>query len=370
MSTFEVLVKPILDIEPHTNADSLEIAVIDGYKSIVKKGQFQKKELIVYIPEAAVLPEILLKELNLWDETKNKGKLAGSEGNRVKAIKLRAQLSQGICIKAKPEWTEGQNVADELGITKYEPPVPVAMQGEVFCLSPSPIHAFDVENVKRYPDMYTNFFVTVMEKLHGTFCGIVALPEEQSHPEAFGEKKNILIFSKGLGSRGLFFKNNEVNKTNLYVRTVLPLLLEIEKVFANSIGGCDRVRFLFGEIVGKGVQDLHYVDKPELFLFAYGFLSVTGFSSQQGPLYLGPQTLTNVARAIGCSTVPILNDDELFGPDTIDKYTSGKTKLGAGHIREGVVFWCYAYDEFSGMHPALKSVSEEYLLRNNGTEYN
>ncbi len=367
MATFEVLVKRIKAIEPHTSADLLELAVVDGYRSIVRKEQFKQGDLIVYIPEASVLPEAILRQLNLWDDAKNKGKLNGKEGNRVKAIRLRGALSQGICMPAKQEWTEGQNVAEELGITKYEPPVPVAMQGEVFCLSPNPIHAFDVENVKRYPDMYTNFCVTVMEKLHGTFCGIVALPEGQSHPEAFGEKKNILIFSKGLGSRGLFFKNNEVNKTNLYVRTVTPLLPKIEQELQDALGGHDFVHFLFGEIVGKGVQDLHYVDKPELFLFAHGFMD------RSNPIYLGPDTLTNVARAIGCKTVPVLDSNVMFRHDTIEKYTSGRTELGAGHIREGVVFWCYAYDAFDGVDkllPALKSVSEEYLLRNNGTEYN
>ena len=122
MSTFTVTIIPVA-IEAHPDADALEIARIGGYRSVIRKGSFRTGDLVAYIPENAVLPAPLLEELGL------SGRLAGSEKNRVKAIKLRGVLSQGICYPARPEWLEGQDVAEILGIRKYEPPVPTSMDG-------------------------------------------------------------------------------------------------------------------------------------------------------------------------------------------------------------------------------------------------
>lgn len=95
MATFEAKVYR-LTIEEHPNADALELAVVGDYRSIVRKGQFKTGDLGVYIPTNAIVPEWLLKKLNLWDDGKGKGKLAGSQGNRVKEVRLRGILSEGL----------------------------------------------------------------------------------------------------------------------------------------------------------------------------------------------------------------------------------------------------------------------------------
>ena len=234
MSTFAVSIKRISSIEPHSNADAIELAVIDDYRSIVKKGQFAAGSLIAYIPENAVLPEWMLKELKLWDADKSLGKLSGKAGNRVKAIKLRGELSQGICYEVTQDSSttgaiktggedgcfalvkEGDNVAELLGITKYEPLIPVSMAGEVFNVGTDLTLSFDIENIKAYPHAFKEIEdVIITEKIHGTCTVLVILPYTKAHPEAFGRKKNILVFSKGLGAKGLVLKNNEKNKDNL-----------------------------------------------------------------------------------------------------------------------------------------------------------
>ena len=82
MSTFSVEAHNLV-ILPHANADALEIAQVGGYLSVVRKGEFVSGDLAVYIPEAALLPDQLLKEIGLWDEEKGKGRLAGGEGRRI-----------------------------------------------------------------------------------------------------------------------------------------------------------------------------------------------------------------------------------------------------------------------------------------------
>lgn len=186
-----------LEIHEHPNADAIEIAQVRGYQSIVKKGQFKTGDLAVYIPEQSVVPPWVLRRLGMWDEEKGKGGLAGSKGDRVKAIKLRQVLSQGLLLplnnRYNPDeadsskefyWslsdknglTEtvvelGQDVTDILDVTKYEPPVPVHMSGEVVNVHGKTLK-YDIENIKNYPAVaqaLQTFGIkcSITEKLHG-----------------------------------------------------------------------------------------------------------------------------------------------------------------------------------------------------------
>ncbi|HPY41908.1 MAG TPA: RNA ligase (ATP), partial [Thiolinea sp.] len=246
MSSFAVPIKRIRAIEPHPNADAIELALIDGYRSIIKKGEFRQGDLIAYLPEAAILPEWLLKQLQFWDSEKGRGKLNGKQGNRVNAIRLRGELSQGLCYPLLTDSSgnhllvteevpdgvvvqESDNVVDELGIIKYEPPIPVSMAGELFSVDQRLTLSFDVENWKSYPDiLQEGEEVIFTEKLHGTCTVLAILPYQEAQAEAFGERKNILVFSKGLGAKGLVLKNNEQNRNNLYVRATQALRERID----------------------------------------------------------------------------------------------------------------------------------------------
>lgn len=384
MSSFAVPVKRIRAIEPHQNADSLEFAVVDGYRSIVKKGQFQAGALVAYIPEGSVLPPWLLESLGLWDAQKGCGKLNGKEGNRVKAISLRGALSQGICypvscdsegrgqivtgaeLGALARVHEGEDLAALLGITKYEPPVPVALAGEVFNAGQRLTLSFDVENWKSYPDIIAEGEEVVFtEKLHGTCTVVAILPHEDAHAEAFGERRNILIFSKGLGAKGLVFKNNALNQGNLYVRATRSLVARIDELQRNGAESTGAPEFILGETFGPGVQDLSYGKEVgfRVFAAAYGYRGSQRYrdwSFVEGPL----------KAKLGFETAPVLYRGP-FSEAAMREHTDGQTTLAAGHIREGIVMApaIERYDATIG-RVCLKSVSAAYLTRKNGTEYN
>ncbi len=372
MSTFIVPLKRIRAIEPHPNADSIEFAVVDGYRSIVKKGEFLPGDLVAYIPEGALLPEWLLKRLNFWNAEKNCGTLNGKEGNRVKAIRLRGELSQGICYPVDLDVGDGQphcegdDVAQLLGITKYEPPIPVAMDGEVFNAGQELTLGFDVENWKSYPDVLQDGEEVIFtEKLHGTCTVVAILPYKDAHPEAFGEKKNILIFSKGLGAKGLTFKNNERNRSNLYVRATRELVERIDEAQRDNPDGVDVPNFILGETFGPGVQDLAYGKQVgfRVFAAAYGYRGdqrYQNWSFVEGSL----------KARFGFETVPVVYRGP-FSMAAMREHTDGKTTLPADHIREGIVM----APVVERMDPrigrvCLKSVSADYLTRKGGTEYN
>jgi len=103
MSTFSVPVVKIKSITPIPDADSIDVAEVMGYRCVVKRGEFMPGQLAAYIPEDSIVPIWLLEKMGLWDTSKNKGKLAGPDGNRVKAIRLRGVMSQGLLYPIQSE---------------------------------------------------------------------------------------------------------------------------------------------------------------------------------------------------------------------------------------------------------------------------
>ena len=363
MATFEVLVLPV-KIEPHSNADSLEIARIGDYRSIVRKGDFKDGDLVAYIPEGAVCPDVLIEQMGLA------GRLAGADKNRVKAVKLRGVLSQGLCLRAREGWLQGQNVMEELGIHKYEPIVPVGFQGELMSVGGSRTLGYDIENCKRYPEVFKDGEeVVICEKLHGTFCLAGIMSDTQRLNNTEDDDAFLVIASKGVAAKGLAFKlHAEANLNNLYVRTATKLNL-VEGCY-NAFGTDDSV-FVLGEILGPGVQDLTYgLVEPEFRIFDI-YIGNPGEGR-----FLGELELDKACKKLAIPRVPVLYRGP-YSKEVLDIWTNGKETVSgqSSHVREGVVIRTSeerlalsdlpCYDRCQ-----LKSVSEGYLLRKGeGTEY-
>ena len=350
MSIQEVKVYRVT-IEPHPNADSIELAKIGEYRSIVRKGDFKDGDLVVYIPEQSLVPDKILEPIGL------KGKLSGPLKNRVKAIKLRGILSQGIVIKARPEFIEGQDVAEILGITKWEPEIPASMReklfGDVFLAGLDRCVSFNIENYKKNPELIKDGdFVVLTEKIHGTFVQFGFMTETLAHPE----HGRIIVSSKGLAKNGLALKESDIN---LYWKAFKKYISpELQNEFLNQANLLQEPIFILGEIYGKGVQDLSYgTENFEFRAFAY---FATTDPRNSNPLFL--ESVFGFEYQI--PTVPILYKGP-FSKAILNEYTNGKTTLSGNHTREGVVI-NYGIDK----NYMLKSVSEEYLLRKNGTEFN
>ena len=374
MAKFEVPVVPIT-VEPHPNADRIEIAVFAGYRSVVRKGQFRDGDLVAYIPEGAVVPEALLREIDLWDDAAAKGRLAGPAGTRVKIMRFRGQTSQGLCYPARAGWSGGQDVTAELGITKYIPPIPACMSGRVVAVGLDHTVRFDVESWQRYPDaLREGELVVLTEKIHGTQCCVGVFPDGDATPAA--------VASKGLAARGLAFDMSaSENAQNLYLRAVQQHRV-VEKVrdgFASTLarsayeGYVGEPVFVLGEVFGAGVQKG----------FDYGARAATdetlGF--RVFAVYIGWPQHGRFVHAGGLSTLCQRLDlgvvPEVWrGPFSIEevrRHADGQEGVsGEGrHIREGVVIVpaVERRDDASGLgRVCLKLVSEEYLHGTDGTE--
>jgi len=373
MANFGTFVHKITGpVENHPNADRLSIIRIKGNVCIANKlengsPRYKQGDYVAYIQENSVIPEWLLRDMDCWDEEKNIGKLAGSKGNRVKALRLRGVYSEGLLYPVKDNLhiegngkslivEEGQDVSEFLSIEKYEPEIPTHMNGEVLNLH-SYTKKYDFESILNVPDIFDeNDHIVITEKLHGTFCNIGIIPGLLNQ-ECFGESHSIFVTSKGLGAKGLAFKNNEANNGNIYVRTLKDALENgLEDKIQDLINEMKNIKeiHIFGEIFGNGIQDLHYGQRKPSFRI---------FDIMINNEFLSPDDCSSLATRLGFDMVPKLYMG-LFSMNKLFEYCSGKDTISNSHIREGIVIHSSGYHPLHGRKIA-KLVSEDYKLRKN-----
>lgn len=354
MSTLRVTAE-VLTIHEHPNADALELAQVGLYRAVVAKGAYRTGERAVYIPEQSVLPAGLIEELGLT------GRLAGSRSDRVKAVRLRGELSQGIvCLPqalAEVDLTkaaeDGTDFAEALGIVKWVPPIPPTMNGDVESAADL-LPWVDIENIQRYPDIFApGEPVVLTEKLHGSACLLTYLADEG----------RVHVSSKGFGAKSLALKEDP---RNLYWRAVhghgVPAAAArlAERLGARRVG-------IFGEVYGAGVQDLAYGADGRRETLGYAVFDVS--AEIDGEI----RWLDSAALLDGeLPLVPRLYE----GPYDIDRVleiASGRETVSGRelHLREGVVVRPAAerYSPVTGGRAIAKAVSPAYLTRKGGTEY-
>ncbi|MEU9718326.1 RNA ligase (ATP) [Streptomyces sp. NPDC047976] len=357
MSTLRVTVEE-LTVHDHPDADALELAQVGLYRAVVAKGAYRTGDLALYIPEQAVLPAALIEELGLT------GRLAGSSKDRVKAVRLRGELSQGLVCRPRAlagvdlalAAKEGTDFAEALGIVKWSPPVPTTMAGDV---EPAPdlLPWVDIENLQRYPRIFEEGEPVVLtEKLHGTACLLTYVAGEG----------RVLVSSKGVGAKGLALKEDG---RNVYWRAVRGHgVAEVAARLAERLGA-SRIG-VFGEVYGAGVQDLAYgvpaatADAPP----GYAVFDVSAEIDGQ-VLWLDPQ---EVLRGGELPLVPRLFEGP-YALDAVLELASGRETVSGRdlHLREGVVIRPAAerYSPVTGGRAIAKAVSPAYLTRKGGTEY-
>ncbi|WP_256641835.1 RNA ligase (ATP) [Streptomyces murinus] len=353
MSTLRVTAE-VLTVHEHPNADALELAQVGLYRAVVAKGAFRSGEVALYIPEQAVLPDELIEELGLT------GRLAGSAANRVRAVRLRGELSQGLVCRPRAldgvdlaaAAAQGTDFAERLGITKWVPPVPPTMNGEVE-RAPELLPWVDIENIQRHPDIFTpGEPVVLTEKLHGSACLLTYVADEG----------RVYVSSKGFGARSLALKEDP---RNLYWRAVhahgVPEAAArlAERLGARRIG-------VFGEVYGAGVQDLTYGADGRRETLGYAVFDV---SAEIGG------TVRWLDTGVLDGELPVV--PRLYeGPYDIDRVlsvASGRETVSGRelHLREGVVIRPAGerYSAVTGGRAIAKAVSPAYLTRKGGTEY-
>ena len=306
-------IQVIRDIRPIEGADAIELAIINDWQVVVAKSVgHQIGDHVVYCEIDSFLP--IQEEFEFLRKSSYR-KMDDREGFRLRTIKLRGQISQGLILPMSVfgdfGWTayESLDVTERLGIVKYEPPIPAELAGKVKGNFPSFIPKTDEERIQNLTDKYENwknesFYVT--EKLDGSSATYYFRDGEF-----------------GVCSRNLDLEETEGNTFWKIARE-----LKIEEWL-----GTQSINYAIqGELIGEGIQGNPYRIKGQTVRFFNAF-NIDKYE------YLSLEEFEALISSMKLETVPIL-DREFHLPNTIEEillYADKKSELNSGFDREGIV---------------------------------
>jgi RNA ligase (TIGR02306 family) len=295
---------------PDPAVERLELGIVGGFQVVVGKGIFKDGTVVIFAPDKSLLPN------EIADEGDRRKYLVGPQQNRVKAIKLRNELSCGIILDDRPEFADiplGEDISERLGITKYEPPLPHGLQGRVKPIGNIDVagHAINRHDVEHF-NIYAQEFVEgeeviVTEKVHGSQIAIIRAVDGRR-----------MISSKGLLGRGLTIDEDE---TNTYWRAAknTGIFDILDEVWPNQ-----HVQ-VFAEVVPCQKNFTYGFKDPSILIFRVEVdnVNITG--------QWMPEKIFDL-------WVPILYRG-VFNAEEVRKLRSGKEQVSGKelHIREGVV---------------------------------
>lgn len=317
-------VQKILSLSPIEGADKIELARVLGWNVVVEKDKYKVGEMVVYCEIDSILPK---REEFMFLEPR---------GMRIRTIKLRGQVSQGICfpLSVLPEnlnIEEDMDVTFELGVIKYEPPIPANLAGRVKGNFPSFIPKTDetrVQTMQKELNKYVGHSCYITEKLDGSSATFY-----------------IKDGSFGVCSRNLDILESEDNSFWKVARE-----LNIEEKLKQLNGN-----YAFqGELIGEGVQKNKYGLKGQTVRF-FNIFDIDKFE------YFSYDNMVKTYNELELQTVPIVDDNYILvnDIDTLVNLSIDKSKL-ASIQREGIVIRLKELQNSNLI--SFKSINPKFLL--------
>ncbi len=132
-------IQKIAEIKPIEGADAIEAVRVLGWWVVAKKSEFNAGDFVVYFEVDSFIPHELAPFLSKGKEPREFG---GVKGEKLRTIRLRGQLSQGLILSLRDsvvykallganDWYEGQDLTELLGIQKWEAPIPAQLSGKM-----------------------------------------------------------------------------------------------------------------------------------------------------------------------------------------------------------------------------------------------
>lgn len=336
-------IRKIDAINPIEGADAIEVATVGGWKVVVKKGEYAVGDLAVYCEIDAWIPTELAPFLSKGKEPRV---YEGVRGERLRTVKLKKQLSQGLLLPLEPtcanivsELFEGLDVSVPLNIRKWEMPIPAQLAGQVRGNFPSEIPKTDQERCQNLTKeiagaVEAGMAFEVTEKLEGSSMTCYLMD----------------------GVFGVCSRNMDLKETAENAFWATARREGIEDKMRTEFGLADFA--IQGELVGPGIQgNIYKLSKPEFYVFDV-------YDVQAGA-YLKPEARRAMIERMGLKHVPVLaytpQLKDTLGITDVDgllKFAEGKSTLNPAQEREGVVF-----KECNG-GMTFKAVSNRYLIKN------
>jgi RNA ligase (TIGR02306 family) len=327
-------IRVIAKVDPIPNADAIEVATVDGWKVVVKKGEFAPGDRAVYFEIDSFLP--IKTEFEFLRPSSYRKLQDGSEGFRLRTIKLRGQVSQGLLIPVPESLAAlpaGADVTENLGVTKFEQPIPAQLAGDIEGVFPTYIiPKTDEERIQNLADRFEEFRAAgdwvVREKLDGS---------------------SITFFHHN-GDFGVCGRNYRIRESDKVTAWRLAATLDIK----SRLGALGDYA-IQGELAGPGVQGNPYkLTAAMVYVF-----SVYDISEQR---YADDSAMTRIAEAVGLPVVPLFHPGMQL-PGSIDdvlEMANMASLLSPKARAEGLVFRHY---KDGGRIHSFKAISNAYLLK-------
>lgn len=340
-------IRQISDIQPIPEADKICTYFIDGWTIVDQVGKYTINELVIMCEIDSWIPHGLAPFLSKGQEPRE---FEGVKGERLKTIRLKKQLSQGLilsqtdCFGANI-FTEGTDVTEKLGVLKYEKPVNAQLAGMARGNFPSFIPKTDqerIQNLKKELTKYNeeSYRFEVTEKVDGSSCTVYRnsrLIEEGKDPI-------------GVCSRNLDLKETEGNSFWSVARSA-GVIEALE-----SYGGNIAIQ---GELAGPGVQGNQY-KLPKLMFFVFDIFDI---NTQR---YYDAFERDAFCHIFKLTVAPVIDKNFMLLDATVESLLTmaeGESKLNAQYgsgqsTREGLVFKCLSDPSIS-----FKAISNKWLLK-------
>lgn len=330
-------VQEIVEVIAIPDADKICQYRVLGWKVVDQVGKYNVGDLVVYCEVDSFIPTAIAPFLTKPEHYPKV--YDGVSGERLKTIRLRKALSQGLLLPMScltnygADLEVGTDVAATLGIQKWEPEMSPQMAGMAKGMFPSFIPKTDQERIQNLGEELEfwktkNLTWSVSEKCEGS---------------SFTAYFNRGEF--GVCSRNLELKEVEGN-TLWDTAKQYDLKTKLEVLGKNVA--------IQAEILGPGIQGNMY----KLTKFMLAVFDVYDIDKQE---YYPPVAKKQLIEELGLTSVPILQSAFSLKDMTIDsllEMADGKSVMGViGCLREGLVFNCNEYGS------SFKAVSNQYLLK-------
>lgn len=331
-------VRVIDDISPIEGADRIEVAKVGGWNVVVGKGDFSAGEKVIYFEIDSALP----LEDSRFEHLAPRGSCIVDDRpvHVLRTIRLRGVYSQGLVMPLRDfepevshvEYHGNASLDEVLGISKWEPPVPASVGGQIvggFIEGIPKTDAQRVQNIdpKHYNQMLEDGRWVATEKIDGTSGTFYNDPE-----------KGIRV-----ASRNWEIKRSEdqahwrmVDKYDLQNRIPVGWVVQ-------------------GEVAGPGIQK-NPLALPEISLFAFRVIDDGG---RDVPRVLWPEEIKAIAAPVydGLKLPPTVEG-------AVEQVNGIKSLVTPGRLTEGVVWWDTDGREFNFLgRPGFKCISNKYLER-------
>ena len=339
-------IQRIWKIEPIDGADRIELAHVLGWQCVVNKGQFREMDLAVYFEVDSFLPVAPAFEF-LRATSYRKTDIMG-EGFRLRTMKFRGQISQGLLVPVSafpliPADVElGTDVTELLGVKKWEIEERITTGGTMIGTLPYDIPHTDETRVQAEP------------RLINEFAGL----DYYISTKMDGSSHSVGIDENGFHVTGHNYEYKDDGNSPFYeLIKSIGLQEKMEAFVANHNLSVFTIQ---GELCAPGIQKNRLkLSKPAWYVFTI----------RENGKRVGLKRMLEICEILGLESVPI----EEVGTDLPAKYPTVEALLERadgnypkGGKKEGIVIRPTepVYCELISAALSMKVVSNKYLLKN------